>query len=176
MFLGLTARRLSRSTTDPSVAAAAADIADGMTGLLADFRDLIAGIMPPPLLDRGLVPAVESLAERMPIPTTVTAQMLAGRLPTDAESTVYFTVSEALTNVVKHAAATSAQVAINRVGDDSGHRLAVTIVDDGIGGADPARGTGLTGLIDRIATLGGTVRIESAVGCGSSLLVEIPCA
>ncbi|MDQ2849296.1 MAG: histidine kinase [Actinomycetota bacterium] len=106
VFLGLMARRLSRSATDPDVAASAVDIADGMTGLLAGFRDLIAGIMPAPLLDRGLVPAVQLLAERMPIPTTVTAYVPAGELPTDAESTLYFTVSEALTNVVKHAAAT----------------------------------------------------------------------
>lgn len=176
VFLGLMARRLSRSATDPQVAASAADIADGMTGLLAEFRDLIAGIMPAPLLDRGLVPAVQLLAEQMPIPTTVTTHLPFDELPTDAESTLYFTVSEALTNVVKHAAATSAQVAINRIGDDCDHRLVVCVVDDGIGGADPARGSGLTGLIDRIATLGGTVQIDSSAHCGSTIRVEIPCA
>ena len=71
VLLGLNARRLSRSAADPEVAATAAGIADGMTGLLTEFRDLVAGIMPAPLIDRGLVPALELLAERMPLPTTV---------------------------------------------------------------------------------------------------------
>lgn len=176
VLLGLNARRLSRSATDPAVAGAAAGIADGMTGLLADFRDLIAGIMPAPLLDRGLVPAVELLAARMPLPTSVEAEPLPERLPAETESTVYFAVSEALTNVVKHAGATTVRVRFARLGDDAtGHRLAVTVADDGTGGADPAGGTGLRGLVDRLAALGGTLRVESSAGAGSVVRVVVPC-
>lgn len=113
MLLGLNARRLSRSAADPELAASAVEIADGMTGLPTEFRDLIAGMMPVPLLDRGLVPAVELRAERMllPLPTKVEAEPLSHRLPTATESTVY-AVFEALTNVVKHTDATSVRVRI----------------------------------------------------------------
>lgn len=175
VVLGLAARRLSRRTSDPDAASAATLIADELTALLVEFRDLIAGIMPAPLLERGLAPAVELLAARMPIPTTVTVRAPPDELAAEAESTMYFLVSEALTNVAKHSRASSAEVTIDRVGYPTGDRLAVTVADNGAGGADPSRGTGLRGLADRIATLGGTVRIDSPAGAGSSVRVEIPC-
>ena len=176
VLLGLRARQLSRGATDPDVAASAAGIADGMTGLLAEIRDFVAGIMPAPLLERGLVPAVELLAERMPVPTTVEVVEPPDRLAADAESTLYFTVSEALANVAKHASATSAQVLVDRCDDGGPSRVRVVVRDDGVGGADPAAGTGLSGLQDRVATLGGTLRVTSPAGGGTEVDVEVPCA
>lgn len=174
VLLGLTARQLSRTATDPAVAASAAGIADGMTGLLTELRDFIAGIMPAPLVERGLVPAVEMLAQRMPVPTTVEALEPVPPLATDAESTLYFTISEALTNVAKHASATSSEVRFERSGA-GGDRLRVTVRDDGKGGADPADGTGLRGLQDRVAALGGTLEVVSPDGEGTTVVVEVPC-
>ncbi len=176
VLLGLTARRLSRSATDPETAASAAGIADGMTGLLGEFRDLIAGIMPAPLLDRGLVPAVELLAEQMPIPTAVHTEGPVSRLPAEAESTVYFAVSEALTNVVKHAAASSVTVSFAQQDEPAAGRLLVSVSDDGVGGADLTRGTGLSGLADRVAAIGGRLAVDSPPGVGSTVRLEVPCA
>lgn len=175
VVLGMNARQVSRNANDPTVARAAAEIADGVTRVLAEFRDLIAGIMPAPLLDRGLVPAVELLAERMPIPTRVTVRFEPERLAADVESTLYFLVSESLTNVVKHAGATSAEVIIDKIDQDESVLLTITIVDDGIGGADPARGTGLRGIADRVAAIDGTLQVTSAQGAGSSIRAEAPC-
>jgi signal transduction histidine kinase len=176
VLLGLNARRLSRSATDPEVAATAAGIADGMTGLLTEFRDLVAGIMPAPLLDRGLVPALELLAEGMPLPTTVTADALPVRLPAEVESTLYFAVSEALTNVVKHAGAATVQVRLVRLVQEGAARLVVTVVDDGVAGAAPVAGTGLRGLADRVTALGGTLTLQSTPGTGTVVRMEVPCA
>ncbi len=175
VVLGMNARQLSRTSEDPSIARSAAEIADGMTGVLAEFRDLIAGIMPAPLLDRGLVPAVELLAERMPIPTRVTVRFVPERLAADAESTLYFLVSESLTNVVKHAGATSAEVIIGVADGVTPTVVTITVVDDGSGGVDPSRGTGLRGVADRIAAVGGTFQVDSTEGVGSSVYAEVPC-
>ncbi|SEQ33504.1 sensor histidine kinase [Microlunatus flavus] len=174
VLLGLTARQLSRTASDPVVAASAAGIADGMTGLLTELRDFIAGIMPAPLVERGLVPAVEMLAERMPVPTTVETSGPVPPLATDAESTLYFTISEALTNVAKHASATTARVRFEPPAGDGG-RLRASVRDDGKGGADPADGTGLRGLQDRVAALGGTLEVVSPDGEGTTVVVEVPC-
>jgi signal transduction histidine kinase len=176
VLLGLNARRLSRSATDPDVASAAAGIADGMTGLLTEFRDLVAGIMPAALLDRGLVPAVELLAGRMPLPTTVETEALPDRLPAEVESTLYFAVSEALTNVVKHAGASTVRVRFARLTDEDRPRLRVTVADDGSGGADPEAGSGLRGLEDRVGALGGTLTVGPAPGGGTVVGLEVPCA
>ncbi len=174
--LGLTSRRLSRSTTDPDAARRADELADGLVDLLAEFRALIAGIMPAPLLERGFVPAIDVLAARMPIPTRVTVKVALERLPAEAESTLYFMVSEALTNVIKHAGASSAEVTVEMIVTSSASRLVVTVSDDGRGGAEVSNGSGLRGLADRIASLGGSVRVESPRGLGCSVRAEIPCA
>lgn len=176
VLLGLNARRLSRSAADPDVAASAAGIADGMTGLLTEFRDLVAGIMPAALLDRGLVPALELLAARMPLPTTVEAEPLPGRLPTEVESTLYFAVSEALTNVVKHADATAVRVRLGPLAGRGAGWLLVTVADDGSGAAEVDAGTGLRGLADRVAALGGTLTLEGQPGGGTVVRMEVPCA
>lgn len=176
VLLGMNARRLSLAAGDPDVRDAAASIADGVTDVLAEFRDLVAGIMPVPLVDSGLAPAVELLAQRMPIPTRVTGHAGARRPAAEVESTLYFLVSEALTNVVKHSAATRAEVTIEHVLDAAGRRaLRVAVNDNGAGGADARAGTGLTGLADRVGALGGTLRVRSAPGAGSSIVAEVPC-
>jgi PAS domain S-box-containing protein len=139
---------------------------------IAQLRDLAAGIHPGILTDRGLGAAVEALASRLPIPATVD-DTLDRRMPTPVEASLYFFVSEALTNAVKHARATRLRVGIAAAGD----RLTVEVADDGIGGAAPtAAGTGLAGLADRIAALDGELRIDSAPGRGTTLHAEIPLA
>ena len=173
--LGLHSRQISRSTTDPDAARAAKEVADGLVDVLAEFRSLISGIMPAPLVERGLLPAIDLLARRMPMPTRVVVREMPQRLPQEAESTLYFMVSEALTNVIKHASAGSVDVTLEMVGTPEARRVAVTVADDGTGGADLSGGTGLQGLADRIATLGGTLWVEPGSGCGSSVRAEIPC-
>ena len=136
---------------------------------IADLRDLAAGIHPGILGDRGLGPAVRALASRLPLPVTV-ADQLDERLPAPVEASLYFFVSEALTNVVKHADAGEAEVRMAAAGD----RLVVEVTDDGVGGASAAEGTGLAGLSDRIAALDGELTVTSPPGGGTALHAELP--
>ncbi|HMJ37878.1 MAG TPA: PAS domain S-box protein [Baekduia sp.] len=136
----------------------------------AALRELVHGILPAVLTSRGLRAGVEELALRSPLPVTV--DVSAERLPLAIEATAYFVVSEALTNAMKHSGAQRAEV--SAVVD--GGEMRVEISDDGVGGADPARGSGLTGLADRVEALGGTVGITSPAGSGTSLLAKIPIA
>jgi signal transduction histidine kinase len=137
--------------------------------ILDDLRELSRGIHPAILSEGGLGPALRTLARRSPVP--VELQVGAeGRLPERVEVTAYYVVSEALTNVAKHANASAVRVDVDT--DDSLVRLAVH--DDGVGGADPARGSGLVGLKDRVEGTGGTLRVESRPGQGTSLVVELP--
>ena len=136
---------------------------------LAELRELARGIHPPMLTERGLRPALNELAARAPVPVTVEADG-GERLPGPVEIAAYFVVSEALTNVAKYAQATEANVAVRR---ENAH-LTVEISDDGVGGADLARGTGLRGLGDRVAALDGTLSLDSAPGRGTRVRAEIP--
>ncbi|GLZ77705.1 histidine kinase [Actinorhabdospora filicis] len=136
---------------------------------LDDVRELIRGIHPKVLSDRGLAAAVRDIAGRGPVPVDVDLDL--PRLPAPLELTAYFIVSEALANVGKHSGATHAGVR-GRVEDG---RLWMEIRDDGHGGADPARGTGLTGLADRTAVHDGTLMIASPLGGPTVLRVELPC-
>ena len=137
---------------------------------IADLRDLAAGIHPGILTDRGLVAAVEALASGVPLPVAVEHD-LPRRLPGPVEASVYFFVSEALTNVGKHARAREARVTIRCAHD----RLVVEVADDGVGGATTGRGgTGLCGLDDRIAALDGELTVTSPLGRGTTLRAEIP--
>jgi signal transduction histidine kinase len=138
---------------------------------LRELRELARGIHPALLTERGLEPALRALAARAPVPVTIEADTVE-RLPGPVEIAAYYVVSEGLTNVAKYAQASEATVAIR-----SADRLVtVEISDDGIGGADAARGSGLRGLADRVATLDGTMSVDSPAGCGTRLRVEIPCA
>jgi signal transduction histidine kinase len=138
--------------------------------LMADLRDLIHGIQPQILTDLGLPAALSELADQASIPVTVYSA-LTGRLPGQAENTAYFAAAEALTNVAKHSGAASASVTA-RSGDGF---LVLEVRDDGRGGADPARGSGLTGLADRVAVAGGRMLLSSPPGGPTVLRVEVPC-
>jgi len=136
---------------------------------LGDLRELSRGIHPAILSEGGLGPALRTLARRSPVPVELQVE-LEGRLPERVEVTAYYVVSEALTNVAKHANASAVEVDVGR--DDGLVRLAIR--DDGVGGANPARGSGLIGLKDRVEGSGGTLRVDSRPGQGTSLLVELP--
>jgi signal transduction histidine kinase len=137
---------------------------------LAELRELARGIHPAVLTDRGLATALETLANRAPVPVEV-GDLPDGRLPEAVELAAYFVVAEALTNVAKYSEASHATV---QVGRENG-RLVVEVADDGIGGADPGRGTGLRGLADRLAVLEGRLEVESAQGQGTTITARIPC-
>jgi signal transduction histidine kinase len=142
---------------------------------LKDIRDLVRGIHPVILEDRGLDAALSAVVARCPVPVDLRVELGDGeRLPATVESAAYFVVSEALTNVARHAEAARAWVSIARARE----RLVVEIRDDGRGGADPGsdRGTGLRGLRDRVAGLGGTLDVISPAGGPTTILVELPCA
>jgi signal transduction histidine kinase len=136
---------------------------------LAELRELARGIHPGVLTDHGLEPALEALADRAPFRVEVRAQ--ADRLPPAVESAAYFMVAEALTNVAKYAQADHASVTVGR---ENGHAV-IEVRDDGVGGADPVRGSGLSGLADRVAALDGRLEIVSPEGAGTTLRAEIPC-
>jgi signal transduction histidine kinase len=136
---------------------------------LEELRDLARGIHPSVLTDRGLSAALQELAGRAMIPTEV-AEAPEARLNPAVESAAYFVVAECLTNVGKYAKATEATV---RVRCEAG-RLVVEIVDDGVGGADPAHGSGLRGLVDRVGALNGSIEVASPAGAGTRVRAEIP--
>jgi len=168
MQLGLARLELA----DGSTAAAQVDIAQQLAKeTLAELRELIRGVHPKVLTDRGLAAAVGEAAGHVPVPVDLDLR-LAGRLPDAVESTAYFVVVEALANVAKHSEATRAAVSAGLRGD----RLHLDVRDDGCGGADPERGTGLTGLADRVAVLEGKVALSSPPGGPTLLHVELPCA
>jgi signal transduction histidine kinase len=137
---------------------------------LRELRELARGIHPTVLSARGLGAAVEALAHRAPLPVEV-GEVPAQVLPEQVELTAYFVVSEALTNVAKHASATHASVTVT----NGNGRLAVEVSDDGVGGADIALGTGLRGLSDRLAAINGQLDIDSQPGRGTTLRASIPC-
>ncbi|GAA0901471.1 sensor histidine kinase [Virgisporangium ochraceum] len=137
---------------------------------LASMREHIRGIHPQILTDFGLVEAVRELAERCPLAVEVEL-MLPGRPPTPVESAAYFVISEALTNAVRHADASHVQV----TGGFAEGRLLVAVIDDGHGGADPTRGTGLRGLADRVAVMDGTLEISSPKGGPTMIRIDLPC-
>ena len=137
--------------------------------ILGDLRELSRGIHPAILSEGGLGPALRTLARRSPVPVELQVETQ-GRLPERVEVTAYYVVAEALTNVAKYANASTVQVAV--AADDG--RVRLDVRDDGVGGADPGRGSGLVGLKDRVAATGGTLRVDSRPGQGTSLLVELP--
>ncbi|MDG6106830.1 two-component sensor histidine kinase [Dactylosporangium aurantiacum] len=166
MQLGLA--RLDLPADSPAAAAVAAAHEQAKT-LMVELRDLVRGISPRTLRELGLRAAVEELAAAGPLPVRVEADP--GRFAPAVETVAYAAVSEALANAVKHAAATEAVVTARRHGD----ALTVEVRDDGRGGADPARGSGITGLADRAAAAGGRLLMSSPAGGPTILRVELPC-
>ncbi|MDT0451616.1 sensor histidine kinase [Streptomyces hesseae] len=138
---------------------------------IAELQDLVRGLHPAVLEDRGLDAALSGLAERAPLPVRVKVD-LASRPAQAVEAVAYFVVSEALANVVKHAQASRVDVTVERFGGI----LLVVVSDDGVGGADPSGGTGLAGLAKRVASVDGTFSFSSPVGGPTVVTVELPCA
>lgn len=134
-----------------------------------ELRSLVRGLNPPVLSDHGLVAAVEDYAGRFPVPVTVDLR-LPERLPRKLETTMYYLINEAMTNIARHSGATSAAVR----GRYHADLLFLDITDDGRGGVDPA-GSGMTGLADRVTALDGRMRVSSPVGGPTLLHVEVPC-
>jgi signal transduction histidine kinase len=137
---------------------------------VTELRGLIRGLHPPVLTDRGLDAALSAIAVRCPVPVQLTVE-LDQRPSSTVEAIGYFVVAEALTNVARHARATQASVTVRREG---GGPVWITITDDGVGGADPDRGTGLRGLADRVSGVDGQLRVDSPVGGPTVLTVELP--
>jgi signal transduction histidine kinase len=137
---------------------------------LAELRELARGIHPAVLTETGLDGAIQALVERSPVAVTVTA-VPGERFPAAIEATAYFVISEALANVAKHVPSGTAEVTVSRLPG----RLAVRVSDDGAGGARPENGTGLRGLADRVASVGGVLNVHSPPGGGTRLDADIPC-
>ncbi|MFC5186567.1 sensor histidine kinase [Actinomadura harenae] len=144
---------------------------DGVEEALMQLRTVIRGIYPPILSDRGLGGAVRALAGAQPIPVRLDVPAAGLRAPAAVEAAAYFVVAEALTNVAKHAGAASAEVSVQRLGP----LLRVRVADDGKGGADEIKGSGLAGIRRRVAALDGETRIDSPDGRGTTLEVDLPC-
>jgi signal transduction histidine kinase len=137
---------------------------------LAELRELARGIHPVVLTERGLGPALDALLARAPVHIEIT-ELPERRLTAPVEAAAYYVVAEAITNVAKYARASSATVSISR----STGTATVRVSDDGVGGADPARGSGLRGLAARVEALNGHLDVDSAPGRGTRIRAEIPC-
>ena len=166
------ALRLARSRLgddlDPFAKDSLDQAADDAKAALAELRELARGIHPQILTEAGLGPAVQSLAARSPIDVIV--EIDDRRYPPAGEGAVYFTISEGLANIAKYAVARTALIRVVQ----ADQHLAIEIVDDGVGGADPASGSGLRGLADRLDALNGSLEVHSPLGAGTRLVARIP--
>ena len=171
MSLGLELREAEAMVPDEmdELKAKLARAVDGLNGIHEELRELSRSIHPATLSRGGLGSALKALARRSPVPVELEIRSVR-RLPAHVELGVYDVVSEALLNAAKYANASVVHVEI----DERDGRLDVRIRDDGVGGADPARGSGLIGLEDRVAALGGRIDVDSPAGNGMALAVEIP--
>jgi PAS domain S-box-containing protein len=169
--LALTLRlALDRLDADPAAARGLlAGAGDELALALDELRELARGLHPAVLTDHGLRAAVEMLAARAPVPVEI-EDVPDERLPESVEAAAYYLIAEALTNVAKYAGASAVRVRVT-AGDG---RIAVEVADDGVGGADPAAGSGLRGLADRVESLGGALDVRSPAGGGTRLRAEIP--
>jgi len=168
VLLGAARRQLAR---DPSAAdEILARAQDATEQALADLRSVARGILPPVLADRGLAGAIATLAGDSGVPCRVDVE-LPGRCAVSVEATAYFVVAEALTNVAKHSGASTATVTVRRSGD----RLVLRVDDDGHGGADESRGSGLVGIRRRVEAYDGSLSLTSPAGGPTTMRVELPC-
>jgi signal transduction histidine kinase len=144
-------------------------IAEGLAGAVAELQEFSRGIHPSILSERGLGPALGTLARRAAVPVDLDVTTTA-RFPEPIEIAVYYVASEALANAMKHADASRIKVWL-ATRDGS---LLLSVRDDGVGGANPARGTGLVGLADRVQALGGSIQVHSGVGAGTHITADLP--
>jgi signal transduction histidine kinase len=144
-------------------------VAEGLTGVLAELRETARGIHPAVLVEGGLRPALRALARRSAVPVRLDG-LSDDRFPEPIEIAAYYVVSEALTNAAKHAGASVIDVCVS----ESPEGLHIRVRDDGRGGADATRGSGLVGLTDRVDALGGRLRLHSPPGAGTAVDVDLP--
>jgi signal transduction histidine kinase len=163
------ARARAEAAGDTALSAELDRSSDDLDRAIAELRDLAQGIHPAVLTEEGLAAALEDLAERSPV--RVTLSIPQARYPAAVEATAYFVASEALANVAKHSRASAARVRVS----SEDETLIVEIADDGVGGADLSKGSGLRGLDDRLAALGGSFRVQRAAHGGTRVVAEIPC-
>jgi signal transduction histidine kinase len=161
-------RRLARVAALLTSESSLADVSASVEAAQLELRELALGLHPRSLVEGGLAAALADLAERAHVEVQVSVS--AERLPARVEAAAYFVCSEAVTNVEKHARASLATISVAR----DGPSLVLRIADDGVGGADPSRGSGLQGLADRVEALGGRLVVESPGGGGTRLLAEVP--
>jgi signal transduction histidine kinase len=171
--LGMNLRAAERliPTSPQAALALVAEARETSARALTELRDLIRGVHPPVLADRGLADAVQALALDTPI-RTETGIDLPGRLDPPVESACYFAVAEALANAVKHSGARLVQIRIRHMDG----MLKILVTDDGVGGADPAKGSGLAGIERRLGTFDGILAVSSPPGGPTMIVMEVPCA
>jgi signal transduction histidine kinase len=157
-----------RATAGPDAAA----LESGLQAAIDELRELVQGLMPAALSERGLFAAINDLVDRTPIPTAIDLDDDGTPLPRAVENSAYFVVSEAIANAVKHAHAR--RLAIRLAHGDG--RLLILISDDGIGGANRSGGCGLRGMADRVNALDGRLFVQSPPGAGTRIAVELPTA
>ncbi|MEV6929107.1 GAF domain-containing sensor histidine kinase [Dactylosporangium sp. NPDC051485] len=171
LWLGLELRAAQEAVPDTLTEAHTrlSSVVDGLTAGIDELREISRGIHPTILTDRGLAAAVKALARRSRVAVEVDVR-LRERPPEPVEAAAYYVIAESLANAAKHAEASLVRVAVTA----NDERLHVTLSDDGVGGADPARGTGLLGIRDRVHALGGTMHLDSPPGEGTTLDVALP--
>ena len=163
------AMRLDQAREGSAGAAALIDATTAeLLTAIREVRDLAHGLHPTILTESGLAAAVEALAERTPFP--VTTEVTEARFAVDVEVAAYYVIAEGLTNIARYAEATEARVEVTSLDG----RLLVTVTDNGRGGADPAKGSGLRGLADRLAAIGGELDLTSPSGAGTTLTASLP--
>jgi signal transduction histidine kinase len=167
MLLGLIRRR--SQADDPELTELLDRLAGELDAGLTELRELAHGIHPAVLTDRGLRAAVDALATRSPVPVCVEGDLEERPAPA-VESALYFAVAEALANVAKYSSAGNVSIRIGGTDDQA----EIEVRDDGVGGADPASGSGLRGLVDRLGALGGHLHVESPLGMGTTLRAIVP--
>ena len=171
--LGMSLRAAERliPTAPDAAVALVAEARETSVKVLDELRSLVRGICPPVLADRGLADAIRALALDTPLAIEVDID-LPGRPDRPVETACYFAVAEALANAVKHSGARQVQVRIQH----ADARLRITVIDDGCGGADPQRGSGLLGLERRLGTFDGVLAVSSPAGGPTIIAIEVPCA
>ncbi len=174
LALALQVARDRLDGADPGVAASLERASQELDLAMEELRALARGLHPTVLTEEGLAAAVDALAERSPVQVevSVAADIAERRCAPEVEAAAYFVVAESLTNVAKYSHASGSMVRISRAAGV----LRVEVTDDGVGGADPALGSGLRGLEDRVAAAGGRIEVVSEPGAGTSIRAELPCA
>jgi signal transduction histidine kinase len=157
---------------DPAVSELLGAVAEEAQGAMLELRELAQGIHPAVLTDQGLHEALHFLASRSRVPVEIRSGLEGRRLPAPIEAAAYFACAESLTNAAKHAHANRVEIAL----EERDGRLRVEVADDGVGGADPARGSGLRGLADRVSALGGRLEVFDGRARGTRIEVDLPLA